>query len=81
MPAGTIFIGGRDITTIPVGRLRRSIGYVPQEAFLFSRSVRENITFGNPEVSEEAVAAAIDVSHLADDLPRYAKDREQKEDS
>ena len=42
-PEGTIFIGGRDLTTIPVGQLRRSIGYVPQEAFLFSRSVRDNV--------------------------------------
>jgi len=68
VPSGTLFIGGVDITDIPVARLRRSIGYVPQEAFLFSRSLRENILFGNPDVSDEQVARAIEVSHLGRDL-------------
>jgi ATP-binding cassette subfamily B protein len=68
VPEGTVFIGGTDITTIPAGRLRRSIGYAPQEAFLFSRSVRDNILFGHPEASEEEVARAIEVSHLSGDL-------------
>ncbi len=68
VPTGTIFIGGTDINDIPVARLRRSIGYVPQEAFLFSRSMRENIVFGHPEATDEDVARAIEVSHLAGDL-------------
>jgi ATP-binding cassette subfamily B protein len=70
VPPGTIFVSGTDITTVPVSSLRRSIGYVPQEAFLFSRSVRENILFGHPDVPEGEVAKAIQVSHLADDLQR-----------
>ena len=37
-PRGTVFVGGHDVLDLPLGRLRRSIGYVPQEAFLFSRS-------------------------------------------
>ena len=68
VPQGAIFIGGRDITEIPVGVLRRSIGYVPQEAFLFSRSVRDNVAFGNPGLSEEQVQRAIEVAQLAPDL-------------
>jgi ATP-binding cassette subfamily B protein len=71
VPRGTIFIDGRDITEIPVARLRRSVGYVPQEAFLFSRTVRDNVAFGNPEVSEEAVVRAIEVSQLAADLRSF----------
>jgi ATP-binding cassette subfamily B protein len=67
-PAGTIFIDGRDVTTIPVGELRRSIGYVPQEAFLFSRSLRENVAFGKPDAPETALLRAVEVSHLAGDL-------------
>jgi ATP-binding cassette subfamily B protein len=68
VPEGTIFIGDEDITTLPVSRLRRSIGYVPQEAFLFSRSVRDNIVYGNPDVSEEDMARAVEVAHLSGDL-------------
>ncbi len=45
-PAGTVFIGGRDVTEIPLATLRAGIGYVPQEGFLFSRSIAENITLG-----------------------------------
>ena len=50
-----------------MGRLRRSVGYVPQEAFLFSRSVRENVAFGDPYVSEEQVIRAIEVAQLSAD--------------
>jgi len=71
VPPATIFIGGRDITEIPVGRLRRSVGYVPQEAFLFSRSVRENVAFGDPDVSEEQVIRAIEVAQLSADLRAF----------
>jgi ATP-binding cassette subfamily B protein len=46
VPPGTLFVGGRDITTIPLRTLRGMIGYAPQEAFLFSASVAENIAFG-----------------------------------
>jgi len=67
-PPGTIFIGGREIGSIPVARLRRSIGYVPQEAFLFSRSLRDNILFGRSDPDDAEVARAIDVSHLTGDL-------------
>jgi ATP-binding cassette subfamily B protein len=65
---GAIFIGGEDITGIPVSALRRSIGYVPQEAFLFSRSVRDNILFERPGLDEAAVLRAIEISHLGGDL-------------
>ena len=47
------------------------VGYVPQEAFLFSRTVRDNVAFGNPEVSEEEVIRAIEVSQLAADLRSF----------
>jgi ATP-binding cassette subfamily B protein len=67
-PRGSIFVGGQDILDLPVGRLRRSIGYVPQEAFLFSRSLRENIALGRPQASDEEVAAAVGLSHLSGDL-------------
>ena len=71
VPRGAITIGGTDINDIAVSRLRRSIGYVPQEAFLFSRSVRENIMFGLPGASDDQIERAIDVSRLAGDLESF----------
>jgi ATP-binding cassette subfamily B protein len=67
-PRGAVFIDGTDINDIPVSCLRRSIGYVPQEAFLFSRSIRENITLGRPGVSEERVAMAVGLSRLEGEI-------------
>lgn len=46
VPAGTIFLDGRDITTIPLASLREQIGYAPQEAFLFSTTIADNIAMG-----------------------------------
>jgi ATP-binding cassette subfamily B protein len=68
VPPGTVFIGGADINDIPLSRLRRSIGYVPQEAFLFSRTLRENIALGHPTATDEDVMGAVDVARLAGDL-------------
>ncbi|MGD8377161.1 MAG: ABC transporter ATP-binding protein [Acidobacteriota bacterium] len=69
-PQGAIFIDGRDIAALPVEQVRRSIGYVPQEAFLFSRSLRENLTFGRPDASEAALRHALTVAHLQGDVDR-----------
>jgi len=46
VPAGTIAIDGRDITTLPLESLRHQIGYAPQEAFLFSTTIADNIAMG-----------------------------------
>jgi ATP-binding cassette subfamily B protein len=70
-PRGTVFIGGTDVEKIPVAQLRRSVGYVPQEAFLFSSSIRENIALGRPDASEEEIARAVGLSHLDDDVERF----------
>ncbi|HEX4405320.1 MAG TPA: ABC transporter ATP-binding protein [Polyangia bacterium] len=43
---GAVSIGGHDVTTLPLGRLRSLVGYAPQDAFLFSATVAENIGFG-----------------------------------
>ncbi len=47
-PAGSVLIDGRPIRSYPLERLRSAIGFVPQETFLFSESIRENIAFGVP---------------------------------
>jgi len=46
VPAGTIFIDHRDVTTLPLASLRAQIGYAPQEAFLFSTTIADNIAMG-----------------------------------
>ncbi len=46
VPAGTVFIDGRDVTDIPLTSLRAQIGYAPQEAFLFSTTIADNIAMG-----------------------------------
>jgi ATP-binding cassette, subfamily B, multidrug efflux pump len=47
-PPGTVFIGGVDIREIPLARLRGAIGFVPQEPFLFSATIAENVAFSSP---------------------------------
>jgi ATP-binding cassette subfamily B protein len=58
-PAGTVFVGGADVRDVPVDVLRRSVGYVPQDAFLFSRSLRDNVLLSPAAPPErlDAVAA------------------------
>jgi len=56
---GTVRVDGHDLRTLQQQALRRQLGIVPQEGFLFSGSVRENVAFGRPEASDEEVAEAI----------------------
>jgi ATP-binding cassette subfamily B protein len=51
VPPGTVFLDGNDITTLPLPSLRRAIGYAPQEAFLFSTTIADNIAMGFGEGS------------------------------
>lgn len=46
VPAGSVFVDGRDVTTVPLASLRAQIGYAPQEAFLFSTTIADNIAMG-----------------------------------
>lgn len=66
-PPGTVFIDGTEIHAIPLRDLRAAIGVVPQDAFLFSRPLRENVAFG---AAEAGVAEAADVAGFALDVAR-----------
>src|SRR5262249_34537722 len=55
---GRVLLDGRPITDYPLETLRKSIGFVPQETFLFSDTVRENIAFGSQDASDDQVRAA-----------------------
>ncbi|HHV55153.1 MAG TPA: ABC transporter ATP-binding protein [Firmicutes bacterium] len=67
-PAGTIFIDGRDIREIPLADLREIIGYVPQENFLFSATLAENIAFARDTWTEEEVRRAAEIAALTEDV-------------
>src|SRR5207244_6399204 len=49
-PRGAVFIDGRDVRDIPLSQLRAAIGFVPQEPFLFSDTLADNIAFGVPDM-------------------------------
>lgn len=71
IPRGRIRIGGVDLNDIPGATLRRAIGYVPQEAFLFSRSLRENIALGAEDASDEQVHEALRLARLESEIESF----------
>jgi ATP-binding cassette subfamily B protein len=68
--AGQVLIDGHDLRTVTVESLRRQIGVVPQEPFLFAGSIRDNVAFARPEASDDEVWAAIDAVGLRDLVER-----------
>ena len=70
---GMIFFDGVDINNIPLNTLRRSIGYVPQDTFLFSETVAQNIAFGKPSACEDAIARASKISNIWPDVQEFPK--------
>ena len=70
-PPGTVFIDGRDIREIPLATLRAGLGFVPQEGFLFSRSIAENIALGRDETLSVRLRQAADVAGIADEIERF----------
>ncbi|MBX3276413.1 MAG: ABC transporter ATP-binding protein [Acidobacteria bacterium] len=70
---GMILIDGRPIREIPIAELRGAIGYVPQETFLFSETLAENIAFGVERASPEEIAWAAEVAGLESEIAGFAK--------
>jgi ATP-binding cassette, subfamily B, multidrug efflux pump len=68
---GTVLIDGRPIRDYPLEFLRQQIGFVPQETFLFSETVRENIAFGKPHASDEQVCSAAQAASIAADIESF----------
>jgi ATP-binding cassette subfamily B multidrug efflux pump len=69
---GEIRFGDREISEYTLDALRAAIGYVPQDHFLFSATVRENIAFAKPEASEEEVVKAAKLANIHDDIMQFA---------
>jgi ATP-binding cassette subfamily B protein len=73
LQGGSITIDGQDISQVSQDSLHRAIAYVPQEAYLFHRSLRENIAYGNPAATDEQIMAAVkqaNASEFIDKLPK-----------
>jgi ATP-binding cassette subfamily B protein len=70
-PPGTVLVDGHDVRTVPLATLRKAVGYVPQETFLFSATVRENIAFGLPSPDGPRVEWAAGVAQLARDVADF----------
>jgi ATP-binding cassette subfamily B protein len=68
---GAVLIDGRPIREFPLETLRRNIGFVPQETFLFSLTIRENIALGRDEASLEEIKAAAEAANIAQDIESF----------
>jgi ATP-binding cassette subfamily B protein len=72
-PEGTLLVDGRSIRAWPLQELRRAIGFVPQETYLFSETLRENIAFGVEEAPPGAVEEAAHIASLGSDVADFPK--------
>jgi ATP-binding cassette subfamily B protein len=76
-PAGTVFVDNHSVRDYPLAQLRSSIGYVPQETFLFSDTLAENIAFGVEEATRPEIEWAAEIAGLADDVRDFPDGYEQ----
>jgi ATP-binding cassette subfamily B protein len=68
---GQVLVDGVDVREWPLDQLRSGMGYVPQDTFLFSLPISENVTFGRPDASDAEIDEALLVSQLTNDLPQF----------
>ena len=68
---GSLFIDGIDLNRIPLATLRDAVGFVPQESFLFSRSIGANIAYGKPGATPQEIERAARIAGLAGDIARF----------
>jgi ATP-binding cassette subfamily B protein len=70
-PPNTVFIDGTPIERIPLERLRRAIGFIPQDTFLFGETIRENIAFGLESAEELEIQRAARISSIDADVQEF----------
>jgi len=68
---GQILIDGQDVRKIPVDLLRRNIGYVPQDTFLFSETMKANIGFGVDATTDQSIEEAAEISQIRKDIDDF----------
>ena len=72
-PPGTLLIDGRSIREYSLESLRRAIGFVPQDTFLFSETIRENIAFGVDLLNEEEILDAAEIATISGEILSFPK--------
>ena len=72
-PVGSVLIDGIPVQQFPLAFLRSQIGFVPQESFLFSQTVRNNITFGVRQASADQVEQAAEISQILPDIQTFPR--------
>jgi ATP-binding cassette, subfamily B, multidrug efflux pump len=70
-PEGALLIDGRPVREYPLAVLRRNIGMVPQETFLFSETIRENLAFGAPRADAEELLEAAEAAHIRREFEEF----------
>ena len=70
---GRVLVDGQDVSHCTQQSLRRQVAYVPQEALLFHRSIRENIAYGRPDASEEEIREAARLANALEFIDRLPK--------
>ena len=70
-PPGTLFIDDRSIREYPLTELRSAIGYVPQDTFLFSETISENIAFGAVDAAEEHILEAAEIASISGEIESF----------
>ncbi len=70
-PEGSLFIDGRPVRDYPLAVLRRNIGMVPQETFMFSETIRENLAFGAPHAGTEELLKAAEAAHIRQEFEEF----------
>jgi len=70
---GTVLIDGQPIRHLTLDSLRGGIGFVPQETFLFSDSIRQNIAFGTPEATSQQVEDAASIAHIRSEILEFPR--------
>jgi ATP-binding cassette subfamily B protein len=72
-PEGMVLIDGRPVRGFRLDKLRQSIGFVPQETFLFSSTIRENVAFGVETATEAEIEDAASVAHIRTEVLEFPK--------
>jgi ATP-binding cassette subfamily B multidrug efflux pump len=72
-PEGSILIDGKPIRHIPLESLRRQIGFVPQETFLFSDTIAHNVSFGVPDASAQEIEDATSIAHIRTEILEFPR--------
>jgi ATP-binding cassette subfamily B protein len=72
-PEGSLLVDERPVREYPLAVLRHNIGMVPQETFLFSDTIRENLAFGVPGASSEELLGAAEAAHIRQEFEEFPK--------